>query len=219
MKFQALFLILASTLASAAVPTLLVSAGYSAQVFSARGYDLIGNDDSLHQGRIAIGTGFVLPLGWLDLEAAFATGGVNNTTHGSVPVQFVLKGLQLGVSWRVPVSTWFHPYAQLAGGYDWATLTLVDDTRLTQTVGNVSGTGLLGVQFAVKMGGAKDLRAPWLIFDLGAGMVIRPVTRFDAMAPAPPQTRPEDPIAVGSVNLGSVPLSGFTGRLLVGVRY
>lgn len=108
---------------------------------------------------------------------------------------------------------------QVAGGYDWTTLRLANDSRLTLTVGNVSGTGLLGLQFAVKMGGAQDLRAPHFIFDLGAGMVIRPVTKFDAMAPEPPATAPEDPIAVASVNLGSVPLSGFTGRLLVGVRY
>lgn len=208
-----------STVASAAVPTLAVSAGYSTQVFTARGYDLIGTDDNLHQGRVAVGTGFVLPLGWLDLEAAFGTGGTNSTTHTSVPVQFDLKGLALGVTWRVPVWSWFQPYVQLLGGYDWTTLTLVNTSRLTQTVGSVSGTGLLGVQFAVKMGGAKDLRAPHFIFDLGAGMVIRPVTHFDAMAPTPPKTPPEDPIAVGKVDLGSVPLSGFTGRLLVGVRY
>ena len=214
-----MFILLASSLASAAVPTLAVSAGYSTQVFDARGYDLIGIDDNLHQGRVAVGTGFVLPLGWLDLEAAFATGGTNGTTHVSVPVQFVLKGLQLGVTWRVPVWSWFHPYVQLAGGYDWATLNLVNSARLTQTVGNVSGTGLLGIQFAVKMGWAKDVRAPWFIFDLGAGMVLRPVTHFDAMAPLPPRTPPEDPIAVAKVDLGRVPLSGFTARLLVGVRY
>lgn len=208
-----------STVASAAVPTLAMSAGYSTQVFTARGYDLIGTDDNLHQFRLAVGTGFVLPLGWVDLEAGFATGGTNSTSHVNVPVQFALKGLQLGVTWRVPVWSWFHPYVQVAGGYDWATLTLVNESRLTQTVGSVSGTGLLGIQFAVKMGGRKALRAPWFIFDLGGGMVIRPVTRFDAMAPTPPKTAPEDPIAVGSVNLGSVPLSGFSGRLLVGVRY
>ena len=208
-----------STGAFAAVPTLAVSAGYSTQVFTARGYDLIGNDDNLHLGRVAVGTAFVLPLGWIDLEAAFASGGTTSTSHTLVPVQFSLKGLQLGVTWRVPVTSWFHPYVQVAGGYDWATLTLVNESRLTQTVGNVSGTGLLGVQFAVKMGFSKDFRAPWFIFDLGGGMVIRPVTRFDAMAPAPSKPAPEDPIAVGSVNLGSVPLSGFTGRLLVGVRY
>lgn len=214
--FVALF---GSTLAAAEVPTLQASAGYSTQVFGARGYDLIGLDDNLHQGRVAVGTGFNLPFGALDLEVAFATGGTNSASHGVVPVQFVLKGLQLGVTWRVAVKSWFHPYAQVAGGYDWATLTLAGDSRLTQTVGSFSGAGLLGVQFAVRMGSSKAPRVPWMIFDLGAGAALRPVTRFDAMAPETPKPAPSDPIAAGSVNLGSVPLSGFTARLLVGVRF
>lgn len=48
-------LLLASTFAAAEVPTLAMSAGYSTQVFTARGYDLIGFDDNLHQGRLAVG--------------------------------------------------------------------------------------------------------------------------------------------------------------------
>lgn len=211
--------VLGATLAAAEVPTLWASAGYSTQVFMARGYDLIGVDDNLHQGRVAVGTGFHLPFGWLDLEVGFATGGTASTTHTSVPVEFVLKGLQLGVSYRVPVRSWFQPYAQLAGGYDWATLTLAGQTRLTQTVSSVSGTGLLGVQFAVRMGGKKETRVPWLIFDLGAGAVVRPASRFDTMAPQTPAKPAADAIAFGSVNLGSVPLSGFTARLLIGVRF
>jgi hypothetical protein len=207
------------TIAAAEVPTLAVSTGYSTQVFAAREYDLIGVDDNLHQGRIALGTGFTLPFGALDLEAAFAAGGTKSATHQSIPVDFALRGLQLGVTYRVPVKAWFQPYAQLLGGYDWATLTLVSTSRLTQTSGSLSGSGLLGVQFAVRMGGPKDARPPQLIFDLGAGAVLRQVSRFDAMAPEQPKPAPADPLAVGSVNLGSVPLSGFTARLLVGVRY
>lgn len=208
-----------STLAAAEVPTLQASAGYSTQVFGARGYDLIGLDDNLHQGRVAAGTGFNLPFGALDMEVAFATGGTNNATHGAVPVQFALKGLQLGVTYRVAVKSWLHPYAQIAGGYDWATLTLARDSRLTQTVGSFSGVGLLGLQFAVRMGSATAARVAWMIFDLGAGAALRPVTRFDAMAPETPKPAPTDPIAVGNVNLGTLPLSGFTARLLVGVRF
>lgn len=221
MKLRTLLPLLAlgSTLALAEVPTLAMSAGYSTQVFAARGYDLIGYADNLHQGRVAVGTGFLLPFGALDLEAAFATGGTSSVSHGAVPVQFALKGLQLGVTFRVPVKSWFHPYAQVAGGYDWATLTLVDSSRLTQTVGSFSGTGLLGVQFAVRMGSQKAARVPFLIFDLGAGAVLRQDSRFDAMAPEAPTPAPSEPLAQGSVNLGSVPLSGFTMRLLVGVRF
>lgn len=213
-------LLLASTVAAAEVPTLAMSAGYSTQVFAARGYDLIGYDDALHQGRLAVGSGFTLPFGALDLEAAFATGGTSSASHGTVPVIFALKGVQLGVTYRVPVKRWFHPYAQLTGGYDWATLTLVNTSRLTQTVGSFSGSGLLGVQFAIRMGGKNEVRVPHLIFDLGAGAVLRQVSRFDAMAPEAPQQAPsEPPLSQGSVNLGSVPLSGFTARVLVGVRY
>ena len=215
-----LFAVLAcASLAGAEVPTLLASAGYSTQVFGARGYDLIGVDDNLHQGRVAVGTGFNLPFGTLDLEVAFSTGGTRSVSHTVIPVEFALKGLQLGVGYRVAVRSWFQPYAQVAGGYDWATLTLANETRLTQTVGSFSGTGLLGVQFAVRMGGAMSPRVPWLIFDLGAGAVLRPLTRFDAMAPAPVRPAPTDPITVSSVNVGSVPLSGFTARLLIGVRF
>jgi hypothetical protein len=219
MKNFILLIALSATFAAAEVPTLAMSAGYSTQVFAARGYDLIGVDDNLHQGRIAVGTGFKLPFGAIDLEVAFATGGTQSITHGSIPVDFVLKGLQLGVTYRVPVKSWFQPYAQVLGGYDWATLTLVNESRLTQTSGSLSGSGLLGVQFAVRMGGQKEPRVPWLIFDLGAGAVLRQASTFDAMAPEAPKPAPAEPLAQGSVNLGSVPLSGFTARLLVGVRF
>lgn len=211
--------LLSSTFARAELPALSASAGYSTQVFTARGYDLIGFDDNLHQGRVAVGAGFSLPFGALDLEVAFSTGGTASTSHSTIPVQFVLKGLQLGLAYRVAVRSWFQPYAQIAGGYDWATLTLANESRLTQTVGSVSAGGLLGVQFGVRMGSPKASRVPWLIFDLGAGAVLRPQTRFDAMAPQPVKPAPTDPIVVGTVNVGSVPLSGFTARLLIGVRF
>lgn len=211
--------LVASTLAAAEVPTLQASAGYSTQVVGARGYDLVGLDDNLHQGRVAVGTGFNLPFGALDLEVAFATGGTNTASHGVVPMQFALRSLQLGVTYRVAVKSWFHPYAQVAGGYDWATLTIADEARLTQTAGSISGVGLLGIQFAVRMGSARAPRVPWMIFDLGAGAALRQLSRFDAMAPETPKPAPSDPIAVGNVNLGSVSLSGFTARLLVGVRF
>jgi hypothetical protein len=212
-------LLVTASLASAEVPTLAMSAGYSTQVFTARAYDFNGYDDNLHQGRVAIGSGFRLPVGALDLEVAYAGGGTKTVTHNSINVDFALRGVQLGVTYRVPVTQWFHPYAQLLGGYDWATLTLVNTSRLTQTSGSFSGSGLLGVQFAVRMGGPKDARPPQLIFDLGAGAVLRQVSRFDAMAPTQATPAPADPLAVGTVNLGTVPLSGFTARLLVGVRY
>ena len=219
MKTLVPMLLLSASLAAADVPTLAMSAGYSTQVFAARGYDFIGFDDNLHQGRVALGSGLTLPFGALDLEVAFAAGGTKSVVHQTIPVDFALRGLQLGATYRLPVRAWFQPYAQVLGGYDWATLTLVNTSRLTQTSGSFSGSGLLGVQFAVRMGGPKDERPPQLIFDLGAGAVLRQVSRFDAMAPEQPKPAPAEPLAVGSVNLGTMPLSGFTARLLVGVRY
>ena len=67
MKLLTALLVLTSTAALAEVPMLSMSAGYSTQVFTTRGYDLIGYDDNLHQGRIAVGTGFNLSFGALDL--------------------------------------------------------------------------------------------------------------------------------------------------------
>jgi hypothetical protein len=108
---------------------------------------------------------------------------------------------------------------QAAGGYDWATLTVFDTSRLTQTVGRFSGAGLAGVQFNVKLGGAGDRRVPWLVFDLGAGATLRQTPSFDALGPTQPAKPAVDAIATSTVNLGSVPLSGFTARVLVGVRF
>jgi|APLak6261679142_1056127.scaffolds.fasta_scaffold00031_57 hypothetical protein len=211
--------LLTSTFAAAGLPPLSVDLGYSTQVFTARGFDLVNVNDNLHQFRVGAGTGFALPLGALDLELALATGGTRGTTHGVVPVDFSMLGLQLAASWRVPVTTWFHPYAQLGGGYDWVTLTLFDERRLTQTVGRFSGTGLLGVQLAVRLGPARQDRLPVLFFDLGLGATLRQAPSFDAMGPQAPTKPPPDAIATSTVNLGSVPLSGFTARALIGVRY
>lgn len=211
--------LLVSTLASAEVPTLSLNLGYSTQVFTARGFDLVNVDDNLHQFRVAAGTGLSLPYGALDVEVAFATGGTKGTTHATVPVEFALKGLQLALTYRVPLKVWFQPYVQAAGGYDWATLTLFDPSRLTQTVGGFSGVGLAGVQFNVKMGGPGERRVPWLVFDLGAGATLRQAPNFDAMGPTPAAKPPPDAIATSTVSLGSVPLSGFTARILVGVRF
>lgn len=212
-------LLLSSLTAFADVPMLQVSGGYTAQLFDARAFDLINVDDALHQARVAVGTGFQVGFGALDLEVAFAAGGTKALTHATVPVEFGLRGLQLAASYRVPVLSWLHPYLQLGGGYDWATLTLYSADRLTQTVGRFSGSGLLGLQLALKLGGPKRVRPPWLVFDLGLGGVLRQAPHFDAMGPTPPEKPVADAIARGTVDVGSVPLSGFTARMLVGVRY
>ncbi|MFZ5438496.1 MAG: hypothetical protein ACOZQL_00740 [Myxococcota bacterium] len=211
--------LLLSSLAFAEVPTLSVSGGYSMQVFAARGFDLIAPTDDVHLGRIAAGTGFRVGFGLLDVEVAYAGGGTRALTQSTVPVQFELQGVQLALAYRLPVLSWLHPYVQLGGGYDWATLTLYSADRLTQTVGSASGSGLVGLQLLVKLGQPKLARAPWLVFDLGLGGVLRQAPNFDAMGPKPADKPPADAIARGTVDVGAVPLSGFTARLLVGVRY
>lgn len=215
--------VVASLLASTAlaeVPTLAVSAGYGAQILSHRQWDLVDGDDHLSLLRVAGGTGFVLPFGLLDVELGFAHGAATSAAHVLTASRFTLTGLQLAGTFRLPVTSWFHPYAQLGGGVDWVTLNLGSGaSSLGQTVATPSGTGLLGVQFAIRMGAKGDRRLPWLVFDLGGGAVLRPAARFDAMAPPAPEQGAVEPLARGTVNLGSMPLTAGTFRVLVGVRY
>ncbi len=210
---------LLATAASAELPTLSASVGYTSQIFPARGYDLVDSDDHLSMVRAALGTGFLLPFGLLDLELAYQGGGTTAQAHATVPTSFSLVGAQLGATLRLPVRAWFHPYAHLSGGVDWATLTLASPTRLTQTVLTGSGQGLLGVQLSVRLGRNTGRRLPWLVFDLGGGAVVRSVARFDALRPEPASTPPPDALASGQVDVGALPLTGYTFRLLVGVRF
>lgn len=213
----AVIALLAAT-ARAELPQLQASVGYAGQYFSARQYDLLDVDDQLAMTRVAVGTGFSLPVGALDVDVAYSDGASQGAAHGTVPTAFWLRGLQLGATWRLPVRSWFQPYLQLSGGLDWATLTLFNEARLTQTVVSSSGMGLVGVQFSVRLGRRSEKRLPSLLFDLGGGGVLRTAARFDALAPTVDQP-PADPIASGSVNLGTLPLSGYTLRALVGVRF
>lgn len=201
-----------------ALPPVSLSLGYSAQVFSSRQYDLVATDDTLQQFRA--GAGYALPVwrGFLDLELAFSTGATGAQSHGGIAATLVLRGVGLDVGFRLPVFRHFHPYVLVGGGYDWASLTLFDTSRLTQTVGTLGGKAMLGAQVPFKLGPA-DSRAPTLLFDVGLGYVGRPNAPFHAMAPAPTGARgDEPPIARAGTDLGSLPLSGITYRVLLTIR-
>lgn len=218
-RLATLALLLTAPAALAELPPLSVSVGYASQAFGARGYDLVDADDHLALVRVAAGTGVGLPFGALDLELAYLGGGTDGQAHVTVPTAFSLRGVQLAATLRLPVRTWFQPYAQVAGGLDWATLTLGSTARLTQTALTGSGQGLLGVQFHVRLGPSSARRVPWLVFDLGGGGVLRTAAQFDALRPAEPAQPPVDPIGTTSVDVGALPLSGWTFRLLIGVRF
>lgn len=212
-----LALVLAATTAAAELPQLSFTAGWNTQVFAAREYDLVATTDGLSLGRVGLSAGLPLRFGLLELEAAYLAGDTGSFAHGAIPVAFALKEAQLGLAWRVPIFSWLQPYVQLAGGLDWATLTLMSQARLTQTVLTGAGTALLGVQLAVRLGPRGAHRLPALVFDFGAGGVLRPTTRFDAMAPV--RAAQDDALGRGTVALGGLPLSGFTARLQLGLRY
>lgn len=199
-----------------ALPPVSVSLGYSAQVFSARSFDLVSRDDTLAMARVGLGYSFTLPQGALDLEAAFAQGGKDTTSHNNTLVSFDLKAIEAGVSYRYPLLAHLHPYVHVGAGWDWVTLTLRTSNTLTQTVNNVSGNAMVGVQVPFKLG-PNDSRAPFLLTDLGVGYSFRPGAGFHAMQPAGTPNK-EDPIAQASANLGTLPLSGIQYRILFTFR-
>jgi hypothetical protein len=200
-----------------ALPPVSVSLGYSAQVFSARSYDLVGGHDHLQQ--IRVGAGYALPVwrGFLDLELAFATGSTGQVTHNNVPTSFVLRGLEAGAAFRLPMFKHFHPYLLVGAGWDWSTLTVLNDARLTQTVSDLSGRAMLGAQIPFKLGPSYS-RAPFLMLDLGLGYVARSGAGFHAMGPSPGYGVQEDPIPHGNTDVGTLPLSGIAYRILVTCR-
>lgn len=211
-------LLLAPT-AFAELPPLQANLGVFTQVFSARGYDLVDTDDHLVSFRVAAGTTFQLHRWQLDVEGAFSAGGTEATAHQQVASSLALTGFEVAGTARFVALSWLHPYVRVGLGYDWATLRLFNDTRLTQTVGNVAGQGGVGVQLAARLT-REDARAVHLLLDVGAGAVLRPAYAFSALGPAPVARPPADPLGARStVNVGALPLSGITWRILVGLRF
>ncbi|MBL8917315.1 MAG: hypothetical protein JNJ54_00520 [Myxococcaceae bacterium] len=211
--------LLSGSLAAAEVPPLHATVGLSSQLFSARGYDLLDGDDIFLSFRLAGGTTFELRRFSIDVEGAFSTGGVDGIAHAQVNSGLTLLGFEVSGTARWKLLTWLEPYVRVGVGADWATLTLFNTTRLTQTVGNVAGHAGLGVQVSARLT-KPEQRGVFLVADLGAGGVLRPAYDFDAMAPAPVVGPQADPIGGrNAVNVGALPLSGITIRANVGVRF
>ncbi len=199
-------------------PTLSATVGYASQVYLSRSWDLVDDNDHLPMGRIGAGVTFEMAAGLVDVEAAYQAGNTSQTLHTAGPAQLALQGFDVGASYRWPVLRYLHPYLHLGLGWDWATLTVYGDARLLQSVSNFAGSGMVGVQVPLVLN-PKLKRSAVLLLDLGFGGVLRPGYAFDAMAPKPPDKKPEDPIAVRPTDLGTLPMSGLAYRLLVTVRY
>lgn len=219
MKTLVLAALLSAPAALAEAPPFHATIGVSSQLFSARGYDLVDLDDAFVSFRAAGGVTFEFGRIALDLEGAFSTGSAGATAHTQVGATLGLNGLELAGIARWRPLTWLHPYMRLGAGVDWATLTLFDGSRLTQTVANLAGHAGLGVQVSARLS-QEGRRGVFLFADLGVGGVLRPAYGFEALAPAPPTGPQADPIGSrGAVKLGPLPLSGMTLRASVGVRF
>jgi hypothetical protein len=219
-RLSAVVLGLLASAAFAQVQPFHANLGVSAQVFSARGYDLVDLDDHFHSFRFGAGTTFELRAWQLDLEAGVTTGSTDATAHVQLSTGLALVGLDVSATARLPLTSWFHPYVRVGAGYDWATMNVVGTaSRLTQTVGLVSGQAGAGVQFSVRLTREKQ-RGVFLFLDLGVGGVLRQGAAFSAVGPPPPVGPQADPIGQrGAVNLGTMPLSGITWRAMAGVRF
>lgn len=203
--------------ALAELPHLSAGLGYAAQLNSARSYDLVDVDDLLAMYRVAAAASFDLPVGFLDVEVGFQSGAAQEAVHSTLSTRLWLRGLDAGVRYRYPLFRHLQPYLHVAGGWDWVTLSVLSSSGLTQTVSNFAGTATLGVQVPVRLGSGAG-RLPELVFDAGLGYALRPGYGFHALTPAPPAT-PTDLVARAPVDLGTLPMSGLTYRLLVSVRY
>lgn len=210
--------------ALAELPHVSAGLGYAAQFNSARSYDLVDVDDLLAMYRVAAAASFELPVGFLDVEVGFQSGAAQETVHGGqatavnppLTTQLWLRGLDAGVRYRYPLFSHLQPYLHLAAGWDWVTLTVGDTTRLTQTVSNFAGSATVGVQVPIRLGSGRG-RLPELVLDAGLGYTLRPAYGFTALAPEPPNG--SDLVAHAAVNLGALPMSGLTYRLLLSFRY
>jgi len=204
--------------ARAEVPAISASLGYSSEIYLSRSWDLVDDDDHLPMLRVGAGTSLEVPYGYVDVEAAFQSGASRSAAHSTISTDFWLRGVRVGAAYRYRLWRYLEPYVQLGGGVDWATLTLLGPSRLTQTVPVVVGTGLVGAQVPLWLGVGKG-RWPFFVLDVGLGGVVRPSATFSAMQPQAPSKPPTDPVGQGSVNLGSLPLTGLTFRVVTTLRW
>jgi hypothetical protein len=210
-------LLLAAVLSPSEVsarPPVSLRLGYAGQVSTARAYDLVDENDHLPLFRV--GAAYALPLtgGRLELEGGFLTGSTAASLHQVTEAKLGLVGVELGAAYRVSLGSFVEPYAQALIGYDWLDLRI---GQLSQDVGQVSATGLLGISLIFPVHPGRE-GSPSFLFDVGAGYGFRPGARFDALAPEPPGKGDLEPIPSTALQAGSLPLSGVAYRLQVGLR-
>lgn len=201
-------------------PELSASLGLLNEFHGNRAYDLVDTDDHLPAGRVAAGASVPVGAGFLDGDLAFRWSGTSATAHGSIATDLGLLGVQLGATYRRPVWTYLHVTGTVLGGLDWVTLSLASATRLSQTVLSPAGTALLGAQVPIPLGRLHE-KGPVLVLLADAGYTLRPTLGFHRLAPAPITVAAgADPaIPRGTVDVGSLGLSGFTWRLQAAVRF
>ncbi|PTL80896.1 hypothetical protein [Vitiosangium sp. GDMCC 1.1324] len=205
--------LLSPLVASARAP-LTFRLGYAGQVSTARAYDLVDENDHLPLFRTGIAYAFLLPGGRLEVEGGFLSGSTSAPLHQVATAKLGLVGVELGAAYRVRVGTHFEPYAQALVGYDWLNLQL---SELKQGTRQLSATGLVGVSLLLPLQRSNPDSLAFLV-DLGVGYGFRPEARFDALAPTPPGKDEEEPIRSAPLPVGTLPLSGVTYRLQVGLR-
>lgn len=205
--------VLSPVVASARAP-LTLRLGYVGQVSTARAYDLVDENDHLPLFRVGAGYSFLLPTGRLELEGGFLTGGTSATLHQVATAKLGLMGVEAGAAYRVRMGASLEPYAQVLVGHDWLNLEVA---TLSQRTGQLSATGLLGVSVLIPTRPG-DAASSAFVVDLGVGYGFRPDAHFDALSAEPPETAGEEPIRSAPLPVGSLPLSGVTYRLQVGLR-
>lgn len=205
--------VLSPVVASAGVP-LTLRLGYAGQVSTARAYDLVDENDHLPLFRVGAGYSLLLPMGRLEVEGGFLSGGTSASLHQVATAKLGLVGVELGAAYRVRMGTSLEPYAQVLVGHDWLNLEVA---TLSQRTGQLSATGLLGVSLLIPTRPGDEASSAFVL-DFGVGYGLRPEARFDALSAESPEKAGEEPIRSAPLPVGALPLSGVTYRLQVGLR-
>ncbi|MFN7133704.1 MAG: hypothetical protein ACK4N5_16625 [Myxococcales bacterium] len=180
------------------------------QLATHRSYDLVSENDALPMVRIAAGYALDLRASKLDLELGFQSGGSSAVVHNVRDAGLWLRGLDVGATYRHALFKYLHPYARLAAGYDWATLTVGEQLQRTS---RPSLTGMAGLGVPVVMIDRGGEPHALFVLDFGLGYTLRQSFVFDALEPEPPARPAPDAIGRVPLDLGRMQLSGITWRL------
>ena len=219
-NLTALLFLLAAPATARATPPLVLTTGFSGQAITDRSWDLVDVDDHLPMAHVAAGWAFDVSGGRLEASLGFLSGSTRATLHDSHEAALMLRSLELGATFRHPFARRFEPYVRLAGGFDWATLSIGSEGTLEQRIARPSATAMLGaaIPLVVTTSSLSGRRHEWLLLDLGVGYTVRPSFDFDALAPAEPDRPAADGIARTPTDLGQLAMSGVAYRLGLTLR-